>query len=963
MGVSHTLVRPLGFIFSALIVLHLGFWIYIVVDTFYPFRRCLYYWVYISLVVTLLLLILPSIFYLAAAIRYFRKLTTPPVNVVGLVKSKGVDKKIKNVLVIVFLSIIIILSILMFLHFLLVIVVHIVARPQQTGEIHVPLLTTQTKIIRDDEYVPHIFAYNAQDAAAAIGVAHATERLFQMDYNRRMANGTLAAAFGSRFVKIDKWFRALGFRKQAEREYSEMETSSDPNVIAAKSLIDAYTRGVNSVDRMKNLERWLIPGYMIEEWSPIDTLAVQKLFQWSLSHNYLNELLRYYLLVDRELPLERISKLMPLYSDSDTVTVTLSQLRELDPILNGQRKKFEQDNYLYEQQYLAQLQTKLVNEKKAKRSSRRSAAASDAETESPSTIFDLLKKWDPAFEEFGAGHQINTAFLVTGLLTSGGDPVLGADSNMRLQTPGQWMLLSISEGTKFSVIGASFVGIPGVLIGRTTRYAWGWSSSLADSQDIYIINGNDTSYNYQGSTLEYDVETIQVDARLGSSETITVRNTKYGVVLNDIIDVPGPRPLSLHWSALDTPVDTMFYGFWKMWHLDDYSRYSIDFADATLLITNPPLSILYTSGANNVSFEDLMTEYVHAGQVPVRRVGTFNHTGLFPVEGDGNRDWTGYLSTQIQQRFPQSSIDFLVASNNRAVESGYSVILSYDHGHKYRAHRIESALQKSYADGATINSDGVKKYMLDSLSLAFLERFKPALSLMDTTGLSEEANSAYQGLVNWNGEYALDSPEAMAFQNWLWELSKVFHNETGVDWYDIDALGAVFNSSGPDDQACITTGSTSCAEFAKQAFTKSIEVHGYGTSWAYRGVHEAYYSHILWDDWLSLDCACSRSATIAGGPDSVLYGGPAIPGSNNAYSARIGASYRQIVDFTGGISKLDDRSSFIVPVGNSGNLFFDSQYDQYMGRWGDGDMLAMNMRREGTGAFSSKEEQNLVLKK
>lgn len=959
MGVSHTLVRPLGFIFSALIVLHLGFWIYIVVDTFYPFRRCLIYWIYISLVVTLLLLILPSIFYLAAAIRYFRKLTTPPVNVVGLVKSKGIDKKIKTILIGVFLAIISVLSVLMFLHFIFVIVVHLIARPQQTGEIHVPQLGAETKIIRDDNYVPHIFASNSEDAAAAVGVVHATERLFQMDYNRRMANGTLSAAFGSRFMKIDKWFRGLGFRKQAEREYSEMKSSSDPDVMAAKKLVDAYTRGVNSVDRTKNLERMLIPGYIIEEWSAVDTLAVQKLFQWSLSHNYLNELLRYYLLVDRELPLDRISKMMPLYSDKDTVTVTLSQLRELDPLLNSQRKKIEDDNYLFEQQYLAQLQAKLISEKNATKTFRRSAAADDADSVAPSTIFDLLKMWDPAFDVFGAGHQIDTAFIITGSLTSGNYPILGADSNMKLQTPGQWMLLSIAEGTKYSVIGASFVGIPGVLIGRTSQYAWGWSSSLADSQDIYIMNGNETSYNYFGSTYNYDVESITVNARLGSSETNSVRSSRYGVVLNDLIDVPGTRKLCLHWTALDTPVDTMFYGFWQMWHLPDSTRYSIDFASAALLITNPPLSILYTSGPNNASAEDLANEFVHAGQVPVRRVGTFNHTGLFPVEGDGTRDWIGYLSTQIQQRFPQGSIDFLIASNNRAVQTGYSVILSYDHGHKFRAHRIESVFQTTLSGGKTLNSDGVKSQLLDSLSTSFLEQFKPVLTLMTTSGLTEEASTARQKLVAWNGKYSLDSQEAMAFQNWLWELSKVFNDETGVDWYDIEALGAVFNSTGPDDQACTTASTTTCAEFAKQAFTKSIENHGFGTSWANRGVHESYYSHILWDDWLSLDCACSRSATIAGGPDSVLYGGPPIPGSGNSYSTRIGATYRQIVDFTGGIGKLDDLSTFIVPVGNGGNLFFDSQYDLYMGIWGDGEMLTMNMRRNGDKAFSSKEEQTL----
>ena len=58
--------------------------------------------------------------------------------------------------------------------------------------------------------MPHIFAANLNDAARALGYVHASERLFQMETQRRAGQGRLAEIFGPDLVGVDRFIRTLG---------------------------------------------------------------------------------------------------------------------------------------------------------------------------------------------------------------------------------------------------------------------------------------------------------------------------------------------------------------------------------------------------------------------------------------------------------------------------------------------------------------------------------------------------------------------------------------------------------------------------------------------------------------------------------------------------------------------------------------------------------------------------------
>ena len=58
--------------------------------------------------------------------------------------------------------------------------------PQVEGSLTVVGLHAPVQVLRDRWYVPHIYAQSLEDAVFAQGFVHAQERLWQMDFNRRV---------------------------------------------------------------------------------------------------------------------------------------------------------------------------------------------------------------------------------------------------------------------------------------------------------------------------------------------------------------------------------------------------------------------------------------------------------------------------------------------------------------------------------------------------------------------------------------------------------------------------------------------------------------------------------------------------------------------------------------------------------------------------------------------------------
>src|SRR5947208_617402 len=87
--------------------------------------------------------------------------------------------------------------------------------PDLDGTIPATGLSSSIDIIRDADAIPHVFASNVPDALFGLGYAHAQDRLWQMEIQRRIGHGRLSEIFGPLALPQDRILRTVGFGRAA----------------------------------------------------------------------------------------------------------------------------------------------------------------------------------------------------------------------------------------------------------------------------------------------------------------------------------------------------------------------------------------------------------------------------------------------------------------------------------------------------------------------------------------------------------------------------------------------------------------------------------------------------------------------------------------------------------------------------------------------------------------------------
>jgi penicillin amidase len=137
-------------------------------------------------------------------------------------------------------------------------------------------------IHRDGWGIPHVYAERDEPLFFAFGYAMAQDRLFQLDWLRRKASGTLAEVLGPDGLELDTVARTVGLHRTAEAAWRKTPP-------ATRALLEAFTAGVNALIE-ESRERLPIEfdllDYAPEPWSPVDCLAIAGEFRYYLTVRY-----------------------------------------------------------------------------------------------------------------------------------------------------------------------------------------------------------------------------------------------------------------------------------------------------------------------------------------------------------------------------------------------------------------------------------------------------------------------------------------------------------------------------------------------------------------------------------------------------------------------------------------------------------------------------------------------------
>lgn len=761
------------------------------------------------------------------------------------------------------------------------------ATPPLDGTVVVEGASAPVEIVRDEDGVPHIRASTEADALFGLGVAHAQDRLWQMEFQRRAGRGRLAEILGPDALRSDRFFRALDLPGVARENWPHL----DPRT---RALTEAYVAGVNAwiahlPPRARPAEFALV-GVAPAPFTREDVIIWSKVMALGLSTNWRDELLR--ARIAGRLGDEAAQALMPTYTAGAPII--------LPDGLNA-------------------------NGATAPASSAVQGASH------PELSAGFLEAIERALPLEATGLAASNSWVLHGTRTTTGRPILANDPHLGARTPSVWYLAHVSGGP-LDAIGATLPGLPSVVIGHNRRIAWGETNLMTDVQDLFVerVNArNEALFMGQWEPMRLRRDVIKVKG--APDEAIVVRSTRHGPILSDIL--PGAvEALALRWTALDAEDRTLdaFLG------ADTASHWS-DFTAALSRVHVPMQNFVYADVDGNIG-------YYAPGAIPIRARGD----GTRPVPGwSGDHEWTGYVPDDQVPRAFNPRQGYIATANNKALPDSYPHVISTNWDPGFRATRIVNMIERqakhSTDDVASMQRDVqsaeatvllpwlLEATPVDSAGSKAVERLRG----WDRTVRADSAEAAL--FEEWKAAAArrLFADELGAE---LWAEYRQLPHWTAKA---LNRIALARDAAWCDDvrteerEACPATLDAALADALADGAKR------YGTAdasrWQWGRANQVRFPHQPLDAVRVLRPFFSR--TVEAGGDAFTVDPVMRIGSETVIS-----SYRQIVD----LSNLD-ASRFIHTLGQSGQLL-TGRYDQYLEKWRKVEYVPMRFSRAAVDA-------------
>jgi penicillin amidase len=586
--------------------------------------------------------------------------------------------------------------------------------------------------VRYDEYgVPNVTGESEEAVYFAVGYAQARDRAFQMDLQRRLMAGELAAVVGSAAVDSDEFRTKMDFTGAAQVTWDSLADSR------AGELTEAYTAGVNEImaDDPSALEFSLLE-YEPDPWTPVETILMQKQIAWTLTGSF--RALRTALVADR-LGEEVAEELYP------------SRLDHESPI---------------------------IRDKGTDQASQQRTASGRGS--SRHTVDPGLVDWLSEFESpSGIGSN---SWVVAGEHTASGAPIVANDPHLSLMAPPVWYEMNLSAPAT-SVRGVTFPGVPFVVIGENDTGAWGFTNTGADVIDFYRYDTRDDEYRYEDEWRAFETEqrTIEVDG--GENRQVTVRKTLHGPV----IEREGER-VGVAWTghtAESTP--QAVYEYSRSEGLDDVVKATEDFDVPTqnlVYADRDGNTLYYVTGRIPIRTTD--GEVVPGGRIFDGSAGEGEWDGFTPF---GTSSWEGFVP--FEEKPHVTNPDYIGTANQRVVNDPEHYIAE-PYSDPYRGIRIYDRLDRRVRSDDPIDPQFIKDLQRDTLDLR-AEALVPLLvEVARAAEDTDEIGRYVDALDDWDHRMEGDSLAALVFTRWFDEYrERVFgptfeEHDLGASYYPND---------------------------------------------------------------------------------------------------------------------------------------------------------------------------------
>ena len=792
----------------------------------------------------------------------------------------------------------------------LYIILHISSSPYSKE--YTASVNSDLEILRDEYAIPHIrstYNKNLQDTATdsdvflGLGFVHAQDRMWQMEFRRRLVKGRLAEIFGdiaisqnTSLADIDHIFRSLDLYKYASASISHLSEQS-------QHILTSYTKGINlwlsnldnSILKLHSpLELYLVPTEL-EPWTVEDSLVAMKLLGLDLSRSFVTKelnILRFLSHIDAK----QVADIFLTPKEKTNISIP-----DLQSLWDGNYKSYE---------YLDSHDSRSLN-----------------------------NSWLPYLNDGASGAS--NAWAVSPLLSTTGGALLASEPHLTLTTPTIWYVahLELHNG---NVIGATIPGIPLIICGRNDKIAWGLTHLPSDTIDFRLEMIHPLLSNKYLTSEGWDniyEENIVIKIHNSSEQHVKIKRTKNGPIIpsrylhmDNII--PSNHELSMQWAGFFEK-DLSFEGALELM----FSHTTKDASISVRKIATPTLNIVIAD-RNTVAMK-------RVGRIPIRHDKNTYH-GIVPTPGwIPKYDWKGFIpGDALDSYFKETSSNYVISANHDLTLDHENTALSNEWQGMYRAKRLNSLITNNTQHSAytfqSIQNDNISVMAKEFFKILDTNKLWPYDTENTTLSENNIFYKAQRQLIEWDGNMSSHKIQPLIFYAWRKELLLgIAEDELGElvsgihDTHSHFIIRVLSNDNGSaywcDNVQ--TLNIENCTTVVKSSFHKAIQwlVATYGDDmekWKWKNAHISKNIHIPFgiDKNNLLSWFVNVSYPTDGGNHTINYRRV----SNNdetPFDNRHGGSYRAIYDLqTPSISK------FAISTGQSGNVL-SKYYDNFAEIW------------------------------
>ena len=501
----------------------------------------------------------------------------------------------------------------------------------------------------------------------------------------------------------------------------------------------------------------------------------------------------------------------------------------------------------------------------------------------------------PAPEQAPAGSN---AWAIAGGRTASGKPLLAGDPHLAAERPGVWYTAHVTSADGLNSAGFTLAGSPGIVIGHDGRVAWSLTMHQADDSDLYIEQVDWPAGTYRRGDLwvplNRTTETIHV--KDGADVLVEIARTAHGPIVEKLDGAPG-FALARAFAPAGLPQGP------RAFLEAPRARNRAELLAAWSHYAGPSVNVCWADASGGVGLKV-------AGAIPRRAQGD----GRFPVPGwIADYDWEGTMPPDALPEKISGREGLVATANDDWSGSGRRVPYPGLYADSDRANRARELGSKLTA--ATVSD---MRAMQNDVYSPYAARIVSVVSGM--TFADPIARRAQAVLSKWDAR-----AETRGISRLFFAFLKEARKEAGgptlrVTWSMLERM-----IDGSDSQSFWLEKRSAAIERALSRALSDVERDDGKdpARWSWGKLHRLVYEHPFASVLPDAVADGLRFGPIARPGEWHTLDVSGFPLRGERYDVTEIPSARLIVDL-GAI----DRSRFVLPLGQSGQLFDRHGSDQ-----------------------------------